>query len=49
MNSKLWMQKSLAMCLMVAIYATYSMVALAGSDRLVGEIDGDGKRGNSER
>ena len=38
MNSKLWIQKGLAMCLMVAIYATYSMVAFAGSDRLVGEL-----------
>ena len=38
MNSKLWMQKVLAMCLMVAIYATYSMVAFAGNNRFVGEL-----------
>ena len=43
MNSKIWMQKALSMCLVVAIYATYSMVALAASDKAVGELSIAGK------
>lgn len=38
MNSKMWMRKALSMCLVVAIYATYSMVILAASDKTVGEL-----------
>lgn len=43
MNSKIWMQKALSVCLVVAIYATYSMVALAASEKTVGEISIAGK------
>jgi hypothetical protein len=38
MNSKLWIRHSLTMCLMVALVATYSMVALASDSRTAGEI-----------
>lgn len=38
MNSKLWIRKALSMCLTVVITVTYSMVALAGSERVAGEI-----------
>ncbi len=43
MNSKIWMQKALSVCLVVAVYATYSMVALAASDKTVGELSVAGK------
>lgn len=43
MNSKIWMRKALSMCLVVAIYATYSMVVLAASDKTVGELSVAGK------
>ena len=38
MNTKLWINKATSMCLMVAILATYSMVALAGGARASGEL-----------
>jgi len=38
MNSKLWIRYALTMCLMVAICATYSMVALAYDGKTAGEI-----------
>jgi hypothetical protein len=38
MNSKEWIRKALSMCLTVAILATYSMVALAGTDKIAGEL-----------
>jgi hypothetical protein len=38
MNSKLWIQKALTMCLLMTIIATYSMVALAGTGSAVGEL-----------
>jgi hypothetical protein len=38
MNSKLWIQKALTMCLVMAITASYSMVALAGSGKAAGEL-----------
>lgn len=49
MNSKLWIRRALSTCLMVAVFATYSMVALAGSDRIVGEltITGNGLNGET--
>jgi len=49
MNSKLWIRRALSTCLMVAIFATYSMVALAGSDRIAGEltVTGNGMNGDS--
>jgi len=48
MNSKLWINKALSTCLVVAIIATYSMVALASSDRTAGELLVIGKNTNSE-
>ena len=48
MNSKLWIRKALSMCLAVAIIATYSMVTLAGSERVAGELAVSGKNINGE-
>ena len=48
MNSKLWIRRALSMCLMVAVTATYSMVALAGSDRVAGELTVTGSGINGE-
>ncbi len=48
MDSKLWIRKVLSMCLSVAIIATYSTVALAGSDKVAGEISISGKTANGE-
>lgn len=38
MNSKVWIQKALSMCLAVAILATCSMFTLANSERIAGEL-----------
>ena len=38
MNSKLWIRKATSMGLMVAILATYSMVALASESKASGEL-----------
>ncbi len=38
MNSKLWIRKALSMCLVVATMATYSMVTLANSEKVAGEL-----------
>lgn len=38
MDNKLWIRKALSMCLVVTIIATYSMTALANSERVAGEI-----------
>lgn len=43
MNSKVWIRKALSMCLAVAIFATYSMVALAGTEKVAGELSVSGK------
>lgn len=44
MKSKVWIRKALSLCLVIAIYATYSMVALAASpDKIVGELTISGK------
>jgi hypothetical protein len=45
MNSKLWIRKALSTCLCVAVLATYSMVALASSAKVAGEltVSGDGE------
>jgi hypothetical protein len=48
MNSKLWIQKALSMCLVVAIIATYSMVAFASSEKAAGELMVTGKNINGE-
>jgi len=38
MNSKLWIRKALSTCLAVATILTYSMVTLANSEKIAGEI-----------
>lgn len=43
MNSKLWSRKALSACLIFALYATYSMVALATTDKIAGELIINGK------
>ncbi len=43
MNSKTLIRKALSICLMVAIYATYSMVTLASTERIAGELLISGK------
>ncbi len=48
MNSKVWIRKALSMCLLVATIATYSMVTLATSERVVGELSISGKNVNGE-
>lgn len=48
MNSKLWIRKALSTCLAVAIIATYSMVTLASSERVAGELSVSGKNINGE-
>jgi hypothetical protein len=48
MNSKILIRKALSTCLAVAILATYSMVALAGSDKIAGELLVTGKSLNGE-
>jgi hypothetical protein len=48
MNSKVWIRKALSLCLTVAILATYSMVALAGTEKIAGELLVSGKNINGE-
>jgi len=48
MNSRLWIRRALSMCLVVAVYTTYSMVALAGTDRIAGELTVTGNGMNGE-
>lgn len=48
MNSKLWIHRALSMCLVVAMVATYSMVALANSGKVAGELIVTGKTVNGE-
>lgn len=48
MNSKLWIRKALSTCLVVATMATSSMVALAGSERIAGELSVSGKVNDGE-
>ena len=48
MNSKLWIQKALSLCLSVAILATYSMVGLAAPGKVAGELTVSGKNVNGE-
>lgn len=38
MNSKLWIRKALSLCLVVVTIATYSMVTLANSEKIAGEL-----------
>ena len=48
MNIKLWIRKALSMCLVVATIATYSMVSLANSERIAGELLVSGKNVNGQ-
>ncbi|MBA2737104.1 MAG: hypothetical protein H0U50_10000 [Pyrinomonadaceae bacterium] len=48
MNSKLWIRKALAMCLVFAIIAAYSTAALAGSGKIAGELLVTGTNVNGE-
>jgi hypothetical protein len=48
MNSKIWIKKALSMCLVVATIATSSMVALANSERVAGELLVSGKNIDGE-
>jgi hypothetical protein len=48
MNSKLWIRKALSMCLVVATIATYSMVTLANSEKIAGELLISGKNIDGE-
>lgn len=48
MDSRQWIRKTLTLCLTVAITVTYSMVALAASDRIVGELSISGKNVQGE-
>lgn len=48
MNSKLWIHRALSMCLIVAMIATYSMVALANSEKVAGELIVTGRTVNGE-
>lgn len=43
MNSKLWIQKALSACLVIVTIAAYSMVTLAGSEKIAGELLVNGK------
>lgn len=43
MNSKTLIRKALSLCLMVAIYASYSMVILASTEKIAGELLISGK------
>ncbi len=48
MNSKVWFRKALSMCLVVATIAAYSMVALASSEKIAGELLITGKNTGGE-
>lgn len=48
MNSKFLMRKALSMCLVIATVLTYSMVALANSEKIAGEILVTGKNVNGQ-
>lgn len=43
MNSKTFIQKAFSLCLMVAIFAAYSMVTLASTEKIAGELLISGK------
>jgi phage baseplate assembly protein gpV len=48
MYSKLWIRRAVSMCSLVAVLATYSMVALGGTDRIAGELTITGNGLNNE-
>lgn len=43
MNSKTLIRKAISLCLLVAVYATYSMVTLASTEKIAGELLISGK------
>lgn len=43
MDRKQWIRQTLSLCLAIAVTATYSMVTLAASDKIVGELSISGK------
>ena len=43
MNSTLWIRKAFSACLAVAVIATYSMVTLAASEKVAGELTVSGR------
>lgn len=47
MTCNLWIRKALSSCLMVAVFATYSMVALANNGKVAGDLTVLGKEINS--
>jgi len=48
MNSTLWIRRALSMCVTVAVLATYSMVTLANTERVAGELTVTGNGLNGE-
>lgn len=46
MNSKLWIQKALSSCLLLALMASYSMVTLASTGKTAGELSVFGTTAN---
>jgi len=48
MSNRLWIRKAISMCLAVAILATYSMITLANTQRIAGEISITGKTVNGQ-
>lgn len=48
MNSKIWIRKTLSMCLAIATILTYSMVTLASSEKIAGEILVTGKNADGQ-
>ena len=48
MNSKVWLNKALSTCMVIAMVAMYSMVTLAASDRAAGELLVSGTSTNGE-
>jgi hypothetical protein len=48
MNSKLWIRKALSTCLVIATVLTYSMVTLASSEKIAGEILVTGKNADGQ-
>lgn len=46
MNSKTLIRKAISLCLMVAVYGTYSMTAMAASEKIAGELLVSGKTAN---
>jgi hypothetical protein len=48
MHQKTWIRRALSMCLCVAVLATYSMIALAASPKVAGELTVFGTSANGE-